>query len=294
MNTEPLISWPDPLFELLGFVAAFLAVGAVGFRGSALRGLLASPAGAELDFARAAARRAAWLGLAGAAVGAALLARELPEMAEARHLGVAALLTTQPSVALQVVLAIVAVVGFLLAAAGRAPGWALAATGVLLSPVRGAFFGQFSRVVNPAHELAGGLWIGTLLMVIVAGVAPALRAPLASDRRGAIAARLVNGFSPLALGSASALAVLGVVTAWRHLKKLDALWSTPYGYALIAKLCLVAGVVALGAWNWRRQKPRLGSEAGAIALRRSASAELALAGAVLVVTAVLVSLPTPK
>jgi putative copper export protein len=209
-------------------------------------------------------------------------------MAEARHLGVAALLSTQPSVALQVVLAIVAVVGFLLAVAGRAPGWALAALGVLLSPVRGALFGQFSRVVNPAHELAGGLWIGTLLMVIVAGVAPALRAPLASDRRGAISARLVNGFSPLALGSASALAVLGVVTAWRHLKKLDALWSTPYGYALIAKLCLVAGVVALGAWNWRRQKPRLGSEAGAIALRRSASAELALAGAVLVVTAILV------
>ena len=63
---------------------------------------------------------------------------------------------------------------------------------------------------------------------------------------------------------------------------------------MIAKLCLVAGVVALGAWNWRRQKPRMGSEAGAIALRRSASAELTLAGAVLVVTAILVSLPTPK
>jgi len=294
VNAEPLISWPGPLFELLGFVAAFLAVGAVGFRLSALRGLLASPAGAERDFARAAARRAAWLGLAGAAIGAMLLARELPEMAEEARLTVGALVTTHPLVAFQIVLAIAAIVGFALATRGLAPGWALAAVGVLVSPLRAALFGQFSRAVNPAHELAGGLWIGTLLMVIVAGVAPALRAPLAPDRRGAIAARLVNGFSPLALGSASALAVLGVVTAWRHLKKLDALWTTPYGYALIAKLCLVAGVVALGAWNWRRQKPRMGSEAGAIALRRSASAELALAGAVLVVTAVLVSLPTPR
>ena len=294
MNGEPLITWPDPLFELLSFVAAFLAVGAVGFRLSALRRLLAAPAGVERDFARAAARRAAWLGLAGAAIGAVLLARELPEMAEESHLGVAALITTQPAATLQVVLAGAAIVGFLLAAAGRTAGWTVAAVGVLVAPVQTALFGQFSRVVNPAHELAGGLWIGTLLMVIVAGVVPALRAPLSPDRRGAIAARLVNGFSPLALGSASALAVLGMVTAWRHLKRLDALWSTPYGYALITKLCLVAGVVALGAWNWRRQKPRMGAEAGAIALRRSASAELALAGAVLAVTAILVSLPTPE
>ena len=123
---------------------------------------------------------------------------------------------------------------------------------------------------------------------------PLLSAPLAADRRGALAARMVNQFSPLALGSAAVLTTFGVITAWRHLKRLDALWTTPYGYALIAKLCVVAGVVALGAWNWRRQKPRLGTEGGAIALKGSATAELALAGVVLVLTAVLVSLPSPR
>jgi putative copper export protein len=278
--------------ELLGFIAAFLAAGAVGFRLSALRGLLGSAPSEERDLARVAARRAALLGLLGAVLGAVLFARDLPELAERRHLAVAALLA-QPLFASRIVLMALAVAGFVMAAAGLAPGWTLAALGVLLAPVRGVFLGQFARAVNPVHELAGGLWIGTLFVLIAVGITPVLRAPIAAERRGALAARLVNGFSPLALGSAALLAVLGVVTAWQHLKKLSALWTTPYGYALIAKLCVVAAVVALGAWNWRRQRPRMGSEAGAIALSRSATAELALAGVVLLITSVLVSLPSP-
>ena len=188
---------------------------------------------------------------------------------------------------------LIELLGFV-AAGGRRPGWWLAALGVLVTPVRSVFFGQLDRLVNPVHELAGGLWIGTLFLLIALGVVPLLSAPLAADRRGALAARMVNQFSPLALGSAAVLTTFGVITAWRHLKRLDALWTTPYGYALIAKLCVVAGVVALGAWNWRRQKPRLGTEGGAIALKGSATAELALAGVVLVLTAVLVSLPSPR
>jgi putative copper export protein len=103
----------------------------------------------------------------------------------------------------------------------------------------------------------------------------------------------VNGFSPLALGCGLVVVLFGAITAWRHLGRLDALWTTPYGWALIAKLCTVAVVFALGAWNWRRQRPLLGSEAAAHAIRRSATAELVVAGLVLVITAVLVSLPAP-
>jgi putative copper export protein len=105
---------------------------------------------------------------------------------------------------------------------------------------------------------------------------------------------MVGGFSPLALAAAGTLACFGLVTAWLHLRPLSSLWTTPYGYALIAKLCVVLSVVAMGAWNWRRQKPRLGGVEAAHALSRSARAELLLAALVLAVTAVLVSLPTPK
>jgi putative copper export protein len=56
----------------------------------------------------------------------------------------------------------------------------------------------------------------------------------------------------------------------------------------------VAVVFTLGAWNWRRQRPRLGSEEAAGLIRRSSMLEVGTATVVLVVTAVLVSLPAPR
>ncbi|HKP75939.1 MAG TPA: CopD family protein, partial [Longimicrobiaceae bacterium] len=96
------------------------------------------------------------------------------------------------------------------------------------------------------------------------------------------------------LAAAALLGTTGVITAVRHLKRFSSLWTTPYGYAFDVKLLLVLCVVALGAWNWRRMKPKLGDEAGALAIRRSARAELIVAGLVLLVTGILVSLPAPK
>ncbi len=293
MPNEPLIQWPKPLLELVTFLAGFLSAGAVGFRFAALRGLLRSAVEGEREFARAAARSAARNGLVGALIAASLLALRLPEIAGRQHLSVLGLVTTQPPMVLQVGLLLAALAGFGLATRGVGFGWGLAAIGVLVSPARAAFFGQFERAVNPMHMLAGGLWIGTLAMVVFAGIMPALR-HLAPERRGPVVAGLVNGFSPLALGGAALLAVMGVTTAWLHLKRLDALWTTPYGFTLIAKLCVVAVVVGLGALNWRRRRPRLGGEAAAIAIRRSATGELIAAGVVLLITAVLVSLPSPK
>jgi putative copper resistance protein D len=130
-------------------------------------------------------------------------------------------------------------------------------------------------------------------VLIVAGLSTVLRDG-ARGQRGPIVADMVNGFSPLALTCGPLLVLTGVTTAWLHLKPLSSLWTTPYGYALLTKLCLVAVVFGLGAWNWRRQRPRLGSEESAHLIRRSASMEVATATLVLVVTAILVSLPSPK
>jgi len=292
-ETEPLIRWPQPLLEAAGFLASFLASGAVGFRYAALRRL----GGAPDDVRRVrdgAARGAAGLGLTGVVVAVILLATRLPGLAARRHMTVPELVTGDRATALQVVLLIMALAGFALALGRRGIGWPLAAIGVVGGALRSAFFGQWARTVNPVHMLAGGMWIGTLFVLVAVGLATVLRSPLAPERRGALAAEMVNGFSPLALGSAAVLAIFGAITAWTHLKHLSALWTTPYGFALITKLCVVLAVVALGAWNWRRQKPRLGSEAAALALRGSARAELAVAAVVLAITAVLVSLPSPR
>src|SRR5205085_2389770 len=115
-----------------------------------------------------------------------------------------------------------------------------------------------------------------------------------TERRGEIAAELVNGFSPLALTCGMIVVASGLTTAWRHLNPLSSLWSTPYGYALIVKLCIVAVVFGLGAWNWRRVRPTLGSEDAAHVVRRSSRSELTAATLVLAASAILVSLPSPR
>jgi putative copper export protein len=107
-------------------------------------------------------------------------------------------------------------------------------------------------------------------------------------------AEMVRRFSVVGLGSAALLGITGLITGSTHLNPLAALWTTPYGYALIAKLCVVMVVLVLGAWNWRRVGPALGSDGGARTIRRTASIELTFASLVLFVTAILVNLPSPK
>lgn len=295
MNPEPLIPWPRPLLELLEFVGAFLAAGAVGFRLLALRPWIGPESEIEVrDLGQAAARRSAALGLLGALIVAGLLAWQLPQAAARRELTIPALLAGNAPLALQVVLAPLAVLGFGLAWGGARWGFALAALAVLVAPFRGALTGQWPRLVNPVHMLAGGLWIGTLFHLVVIGIGSALGSRLPSVRRGALVRDLVDAFSPWALVSAGLLAGMGVVTAVRHLKRVESLWTTPYGFVFLIKLAFVAGVVALGAWNWRRQKPRLGGETAALELRRSANLEVALAALVLAASAILVSVESPQ
>jgi putative copper export protein len=291
MQTEPLLTWSEPATELLGFIALFLANGSIGFRYAALRGRLAS-AGADDDLVGVAARRAGRLGLLGALVQAVLLVTRLPHLAERMHLTTAQLVTTDPQTIARCGLLLVGIVGLALAATGRRSGWGLAAVGVIGSELSGVLAGKWERMVNPVHMLLAGLWLGTLAVLVLAGITTALR----GDRRGrgAAVAEMVNGFSPLALTCGPLLIATGVITALRHLTPFSSLWTTPYGYALLLKLCLVAATFALGAWNWRRQRPQLGSDAAAGRLLRSSVLELAAALSVLTVTAVLVSLPSPK
>ncbi|HEU4953632.1 MAG TPA: CopD family protein [Gemmatimonadales bacterium] len=208
------------------------------------------------------------------------------------HLTVTQLVTTDPQTIARCGLLLVGIVGLALAWTGWRGGWLLAATGTVGSELSGALAGRWDRMVNPVHQLLAGLWLGTLAVLVFAGLTTALRSR--QPGRGMAVAEMVNGFSPLALTCGPLLIATGVITALRHLKPFASLWATPYGYALLVKLCLVAVTFALGAWNWRRQRPQLGSDAAAGRILRSSLLELAAALLVLTVTAVLVSLPSPK
>lgn len=291
MQPEPLLQWSDPVKEFIGFVGLFLGAGGIGFRYFALRGWRIATDRAFYDEA---GRRAAGLGLLGVCLSLAIAATALPGLAARRHLSVSALLTSDAPTMMQMGFLLLAAIGYLLGTMTIRAGWPLAAIGVVAGALRLAFLGQWSRLVNPVHSLAAGLWIGTLLVLAIAGLGTLFRHEPTRSRRGAIAADLVNGFSPLALTMGGIVVIFGLITGWRHLHVLSNLWSTPYGIALIVKLCFAAMVFGLGAWNWRRQRPSLGSEQAAMSIRRSSAVELAMATLVLVATAIVVSLPAPK
>src|SRR5258706_3492008 len=163
VETEPLIRWPQPLIEYLGFAAVFLSAGAVGFRYAALRRLEAAmsgtPAAVERTLVASALARAAALGLAGALLAAGLLASRLPELAARRHVSVSQLVIGSAPLAVQAGLTLVTLAGFALALGRGAFGWPLAAIGVVAGSLRSGFFAQWTRMVNPIHELARGPWV---------------------------------------------------------------------------------------------------------------------------------------
>lgn len=140
---------------------------------------------------------------------------------------------------------------------------------------------------DTVHVLAAGAWLGTL------GTVAFVALPLARHTEGVNMTRVLARFSPIALGGAVTLAATGVFASWLHLETLAALWTSDYGLMLVRKLVLLAGVAAVGAYNWKVVTPRLTASGDLTALRRSTALELTLALALVAVTAFLVATPLP-
>jgi copper transport protein len=202
---------------------------------------------------------------------------------------------------LQAIATVAFVLGLFVARApyGRGAGWMGATAGaVLLSAVpalsgHAASVDRLSAVAiisDAVHVLGAGVWLGTLMAVMAVGIPAALTA--GAESAGAVAS-MVRGFSPMALAGASAVGLTGIVNALFHVDAPADLWTTTYGRALVVKLALLAGVAALGWFNWKRVLPVIDGDGGPQRLRRSARLELGLGAVVLLVTAILVALPTP-
>ncbi len=162
------------------------------------------------------------------------------------------------------------------------------------------------------HLTVAAFWFGGLiglgLLLRATGRSVAAGSTAAAPRRGptttAIRARplpraLVEStaaalarFSTLAAVLVAVLAVTGGLMAWRILGSWAALVGTGYGQALLVKLALVAGAVAVAGYNRYRMVPRIvGTPAVDAAwprLRRTVTAEAVVLVAVLLVTGWLV------
>lgn len=175
-------------------------------------------------------------------------------------------------------------------------GWwltALATAGVWITlPLTGhaaSFESLLPHLVQIAHGIGAGLWIGALTAVV------AFASRLRGEPEGCgRVADLVRRFSRMALAAVATVVLSGVVTGVFYLGSVDDLWATPYGLVLLLKVALFLATGAVGAYNWRRLTPRLGEASGTRRLLRSARVELLLACAVLLVTAVLVNLAMPR
>jgi len=298
MDPKNLFAWRDVLFEYVGFLSSYGMLGAIGFRYGILRALgspraqndspLAGPFGKS-------AASAAGVGLLGVALGVVSLIAGLLKRAASKHQTFSEAFGAGGATSVaQVVLLAVLLAGFVLAWRRLSIGWPIAGVAALAFALRNLLAGHLAGMVNPLHVLGGSLWLGTLFVLVVCGLGQMLHSSVPVAEREQAVAEMVHRFSMVALAGAALLALTGLITSWTHLKPLAALWTTPYGYALIAKLCVVGVVAGLGAWNWQRVGPSLGTAGGALAIRRTASTELVFAALVLLLTAILVSLPSPK
>ena len=142
--------------------------------------------------------------------------------------------------------------------------------------------------LHAVHLVGGGAWLGALFTMVAA----ALRTARGDDAEDV--ARMVRAFSPVALAAAGVAVAAGGLLALAYVGTIGDLIGTRYGQVLIVKLCLLAATMAIGARNWRRLTPRLGTARGTTAMMRSATAELAIGVGIIAATALLVSLPAPR
>ena len=288
----PGFSTREAFFQLAQFVGWFLAIGSIGFRFGIVRRV--RPMSDEaMSILRA--ENAARLGMLGvillflAFVGGPYVNSIVTDKGF-----VASLPRNLAAFELKMALLTVALLGFALVRAAVPAGWTIAAIAVLITVLQPLYTGRIAGKVNAVHILAASTWLGTLLVLTLIGVRGVIKSDSTGARRAELVADLVNSFSPLALAAATIVAATGVTTAWLHLKRLSALWTTSYGIALLTKLAFVAMVVVLGAWNWCRVRPSLGGEGSEETIRRSATLELIFAALVLIATSVLVTLPSPR
>jgi copper resistance protein D len=109
-------------------------------------------------------------------------------------------------------------------------------------------------IADGAHLLAAGAWLGGLLglrCLLMLG----RRFPSGEHEANAIAA-LVR-FSGMAYVAVAILIGSGLINTWMLIGSPERLVTTPYGKMLLAKICLLVGMLALAIQNRFRLVPTL-------------------------------------
>src|SRR5262249_31797603 len=109
------------------------------------------------------------------------------------------------------------------------------------------------------HLLAGGIWGGGLLALAWV-ILPSMSQCV--DRQRVLLAACAQRFATLASMALAVVLLTGLANAWVQVGTVQALWTSPYGRILLAKLFLVCLVLCLGAVNHYIYVPLLQQWAG--------------------------------
>lgn len=133
--------------------------------------------------------------------------------------------------------------------------------------------------LDVVHVIAAAVWIGGLVALIAV-------MPVAED------SGLISRFSTRALAAAVAVGLAGSASAWIELPAIEDLWTTGYGRLILGK---ALGFAVLMAFGWRNRSLLASQlEDRLPRLATSIRAEIAVAAAVLALTATLIGTPPPE
>ncbi len=130
------------------------------------------------------------------------------------------------------------------------------------------------------HVVCVAFWVGAL-------------APLIASMRARDSGPLAR-FSRVIPYPLAALVISGGVLAVVQLDRLDALWTTPYGFVLSGKIVLVSTLLALAAVNRYVHRPRLPADGASRSLLRAVLLELGIVVAIFALVAAWRFTPPPR
>ena len=143
----------------------------------------------------------------------------------------------------------------------------------------------FAQVVLFLHLMAAAFWIGILMP---------LKTLASNDTDRERVADLGTRFGTIASGVVPLLILVGAIMTWWLVGSVSAMFGTAYGQVLIAKLAVVAGLLALALLNKLRLVPAIerGDHGATIRLAHSISMEWICVALILLATATFTSVLT--
>lgn len=169
------------------------------------------------------------------------------------------------------------------AAGGMLGGLTLAIAGGGHAPI--GSWGFLGLISDALHLIAMGVWIGGLGVVLVC---------ITRDTDGEHLTAAMQRFSQIALWCVVIIIITGTFQAWREVGTLAALFSTTYGWLVVAKVIGLMVLVSLVYFSRTWVQRRSFDPPPVAVLRRTVAIEAAVALIVVGLAAVLVNEPPAK